>query len=273
MRIVELSNHPGGMLQDIYLRRQTAFERARSEYEGALARHRRHVADLRDQRDHARAQRRWWAWLRHSLAVWRAESRVPRRPAAAQEPTGQEDILRAGIAGEQLVVREFSRALNDDWALLRGYRNRRGEIDHLLLGPRGLFAIEVKHRNATVHVNGDNWQFDKYDRYGNLVEQGSIADRRGRSPSTQLNEPVAELEQFLRSRRQTVTIGRMVMLTHPRSRLGSTSNLTVDVVATSTGYVIDHLSRSPATLGPQQLAQLEHLIVRDHHHHEARRRR
>jgi hypothetical protein len=109
---------------------------------------------------------------------------------------------------------ELGRALNDDWTLLRGYRNNRGEIDHILLGPRGVFAIEVKHRNATVQVNGDDWQFDKYDRYGNLVERGRIADRGGRSPSRQLNEPVAELERFLRSRREPVTIGRIVMLTH-----------------------------------------------------------
>jgi len=44
----------------------------------------------------------------------------------------------AGIAGEQLVATELGRVLDDDWTLLRGYRNRRGEIDQLLLGPRGL---------------------------------------------------------------------------------------------------------------------------------------
>ena len=63
----------------------------------------------------------------------------------------------AGIAGEQLVASGFGRVLNDEWTLIRGYRNRRGEIDHLLLGPRGLAAIEGKHRNALVHCDGDHW--------------------------------------------------------------------------------------------------------------------
>ena len=268
MRIVELSNHPGRLLQDMHLRRQTAGERARSEYQGALAQHRRRVQALRDQRDRARGQRRWWAWLRHSFAVWRQQARAPGPPAATLGPTDQEDILRAGMTGEQLVAADFGRALNDDWVLLRGYCNRRGEIDHIMLGPGGVFAIEVKHRNATVHVNGDDWRFCKYDRYGNLVEQGWIADRRGRSPSVQLNEPAAELERFLRRRRQPVKIRRLVIFTHPRSRLGSMENLTVDAVATATGHLIDHLNRAPAALGRQQLAQLEQLIVRDHHHHE-----
>ena len=57
----------------------------------------------------------------------------------------------AGIEGEQLVASGLGRVLDDEWTLIRGYRNRRGEIDHLLLGPRGLIAIEGKHRNALVH--------------------------------------------------------------------------------------------------------------------------
>jgi hypothetical protein len=32
------------------------------------------------------------------------------------------------------------------------------------------------------------------------VDQGELADRRGRSPSVQLNEPAGQLEEFLRSR-------------------------------------------------------------------------
>ena len=57
----------------------------------------------------------------------------------------------AGIEGEQLVASGLGHVLNDEWTLIRGYRNKRGEIDHLLLGPHGLIAIEGKHRNALVH--------------------------------------------------------------------------------------------------------------------------
>jgi Nuclease-related domain len=176
------------------------------------------------------------------------------------------------MAGEQIVAAGLGRVLGDDWTLLRGYRNRRGEIDHLLLGGQGLIAIEVKHRNATVHCDGDDWWFDKYDRYGNLVEQGRLCDRRERSPSVQLNEPASLLEGFLRSRGYPVSIQRVVLFTHPRSVLGSCRNPTVRI-ATSTDYVIDLLSGSPPALEAGQLARLEQLIVRDHRFHEARRSR
>jgi Nuclease-related domain len=169
------------------------------------------------------------------------------------------------------VPADLGRALGGDWTLLRGYRNRRGEIDHLLVGPRGLFAIEVKNVNATVHIDGDRWRADKYDNYGNLVVQRPIEDRRGRSPSEQLNDSAAELERFLRERGQPVTIQRVVVLTHRRSRLGPSRRPTVHV-ATSTGEVLDLVRASADQLGERQRAEVQRLIRRDHDFHERRRR-
>jgi len=271
VRIVELSNHPRAMLQQTRQRRAAADRRAQSEYENALARHRARVQRARKARDKARAQHRWLTWLRCALAVRREQRQAPSPPGPADGVSDQEEILAAGITGEQLIAAGFGRVLGDDWTLLRGYRNNRGEIDHLLLGPQGLIAIEGKHLNATVHCVGDNWRFEKYDRYGNLVEQDEISDKTGRSPSVQLNEPAAMLEDFLRSRGHRVPVQRVVLLTHPRSKIGNRRNPTVRI-ATSTDYVVSLLNSSPPALGAAELTQLEQLIVRDHRFHESRRR-
>jgi Nuclease-related domain len=151
-------------------------------------------------------------------------------------------------------------------------RHRRGEIDHLLLGPRGLFAIEVKNINATVHIDGDRWRADKYDNYGNLVEQRPVTDRRGRSPSEQLNEPAGELERFLHERGQKVTVQRVVVLIHRRSGLGATRDLTV-LVGTSIGYLLSLVGDSPDDLGPAERAEIKRLIRRDHDVRSKSRRR
>jgi hypothetical protein len=272
MQIVELSNHPDAMLQEIHRRRAAAEEQQRSRFEDERARHNARVKQAQDARDHARAGHRWWAWLRCILVLRRERRQVPRPPLPIRRPADREEALTAGMAGEQMAAAAFGRVLGDDWTLLRGYRNRRGEIDHLLLGPGGLIAIEGKHRNATVHCDGDDWWFDKYDRYGNLVGRGEMADRQGRSPSVQLNEPAAQLEGFLRSRGYPVPVQRVVLLTHPRSRLGNCTKATVHV-ATSANDVIKLARRSPAALDAQQLTQLQRLIVRDHKFHEARRPR
>jgi Nuclease-related domain len=275
MRVIELSNHPGDMLADVARRRRAAESRGKARYEDALIQHQARVRALRFKRDRARRSRNWWTWLRLIVAVWAEKRRGPATPAAqatdTDTDTDTEEKIRAGIAGEQLVAAELGRALGDDWTLLRGYRNRRGEIDHLLLGPGGLFAIEVKNINATVHIDGDRWQADKYDNYGHLVEQRLIADRKGRSPSEQLNEPAAELERFLLARGQPVTVQRVVVLAHKRSRLGPRHHPTVHV-GTSTGYVLSLVNEAGSTLGEQKRAEVQRLIRRHHEFNDRRRR-
>src|SRR5580704_7619585 len=269
MHVVELSNHPGDLLDDASRRRVAAEKQALSVYQDALIRYRARVQTVKVKRDRARAQRRWGTWLRLAFAGWKEKRQVPRPPVPAAGHTDLEEKLMAGIAGEQLVAVELGRALDDDWTLLRGYRNRRGEIDHLLLGPGGLFAIEVKNLNATVHVDRDRWRADKYDNYGNLVEQRMIADRKGRSPSTQLNEPANDLERFLFEHGQPVTVERVVILAHRRSRIGAARNLTVRV-GTSADYLLTLIgSRSrQEPLTDQQRTEIRRLIQRDHAHHD-----
>src|SRR5271170_2697436 len=271
MRVIELSNHPGDMLHDVSLRRQATQKQAQARYEDALIQHQARVQTIRVQRDRARKTDHWWTWLRLIFAVWTEQRRAPRPPLPGAGDSDTEEKIRAGIAGEQLVATELGRALGDDWTLLRGYRNRRGEIDHLLLGPRGLFAIEVKNINATVHIDGDRWRADKYDNYGNLVEQHPVEDRRGRSPSEQLNDSAAELERFLHERGQPVTVQRVVVLTHRRSRLGPSHHPTVHV-GTSTGYVLGLVHATADALTERQRSKVQRLIRRDHDFNNRRRR-
>jgi hypothetical protein len=245
MRVVPLSDHPGAMLR--------------------AARQRR-VA-----RDAARPQRRWSAWLRGLFAVFRVRRPVPMAGPRASQPTDEEGKLAAGVAGESFVAGELGRALDDEWTLLRGYHNRRGEIDLVLLGPRGLFAIEVKNQNGRIDCHGDQWWSTRYDKYGNQVEaRREMSDRRGRSPSVQLNEPATVLQGFLASRGHPVTIGRVVALVHPRSQLGRCTRPTVEI-CTSVRELLRMLYASPVSVTPSERAALEQLIVRDHRFHAQHR--
>jgi Nuclease-related domain len=260
MRTVGLSDHPGDLLTAETRRREAASSQARTQYEKQLK-------VLRQQRDVARGQRKFLTYLRLALAIARHKRT---RPQSVTAPTDAEEILRAGVAGELKVATELGRGLDDEWTLLHGYRNSRGEIDHLLLGPKGLFAIEVKNINATVSVQGDTWQADKYDRYGNLVEQYTIADRRGRSPSVQLNQSADSLASFLHNRGQSVPVRRVVALAHQRSRLGNHANLTVNVAVT-TDDILRLVRDSPDDLDAKRRQAILALIEHDHAYHEKRR--
>lgn len=269
MRTIELSNHPADALRIARQRREGSGRRSRAEFAEALARHERLIQRAASARDKARAQQRWLAWLRATIAIRKLRRLAP-VPPVISVPQDAEEKLAAGIAGEQQAVTEFDRVLGDDWVLFRGYCNRRGEIDHLLLGPPGLVAVESKHLNATVHCDGDSWRFEKFDRFGNLADRGTLADRGGRSPGAQLNEPADMLEQFLHTRGSPVSILRVVLLTHPNARLGSCRHPSVHVT-TSALSLAGQLNDIPPLLSAVQRARLEELIARDHRYHEARR--
>jgi hypothetical protein len=271
MRLVELSDHPGTLLRDIRRERGADSRRARAAHARELADHEARLARTRARRDDARASHRWWAWIRAAFAAWAVRRKAPRHGVVTSVPTPQEESIAAGRAGEQLVATELGAVLTNEWILFRGYRNGRGEIDHLLLGPGGVFAVEVKYHNATVYVSGDEWQFDKFDRWGNRVEHGRIEDRTGRSPSVQLNEPADELARFLRSRGQPVVITRIVILNHPRSRIGGQRGATVQV-ATASRDIVDLVRQSRIEFSDGRITQIASLIERDHRYHDARRR-
>jgi hypothetical protein len=176
-----------------------------------------------------------------------------------------------GIRGEQEVADVLRGALGDAWVLVKGYRNRRGEIDYLLLGPGGLFAIEVKYVNGTFAITRERWGYIRYDNYGNQVGEGLLQDARRRPPNVQLAEPLAMLEQFLASRGQSARMRPVVLLNHPKAKVSRCASDVGLEVLTSTVQLRDLILASDAQFAARKLAEIERLVVRDHHFHEERR--
>jgi len=65
---------------------------------------------------------------------------------------------RAGIQGEKAVV-EALHELDDSYYLINDIMagEKRGNIDHVLLSPKGIFAIETKNYTGDVRCEGDRW--------------------------------------------------------------------------------------------------------------------
>ena len=232
-------------------------------------------AGRQSQLDHARRQRdragNPLARLRWAVTAWwlRLLARAPRQPAALVLSHGEEAIM-GGIKGEQEVADALNAALGNAWTLIKGYRNRRGEIDYLLLGPGGLFAIEVKYVNGTFAVTRERWQYVRYDNYGNQVGEGLLQDARRRPPNIQLGEPLALLEQFLASRGQPVRMRAVVLLNHPKARISGCAPDVGVAVLTATAQLRDLVKAAEGQLAARKLAEIERLIIRDHHFHEER---
>ena len=192
-----------------------------------------------------------------------------------RQRAGEEDrVWQAGSEGESKVTAYLSSRLGDDWTLLSGYRGTGGEIDQILVGPKGACALETKFINGKVIVLGDDWTLTKYDKYGNVVERGKqVQDRAGRSPSAQINGSVKPLESFLSKRKIIPRVGRAVILAHDRSDIQLVKDQSVDEITTLRQLNIEKLFTGTDPLSAEVAASVVQHIQRDHEFHKKRSQR
>ena len=90
-------------------------------------------------------------------------------------------IYRGGWEGEKRVIKLLSSKLSDDYILLNDLylRGGGGDIDHVVLGPNGIFVLETKNWNGNISCNGDLWQ-----RAGKQNFKGSPSRQVKRNAST-----------------------------------------------------------------------------------------
>ncbi|MEL7156827.1 MAG: nuclease-related domain-containing protein [Actinomycetota bacterium] len=258
-----------------------ATERSRSEAvfeEGVWqTRHRK----ARAERQLARARRPRWRRLlalssddeRLALqAMDEAQFRIEEARLTQQQLERVVHQQEAGIRGEQALADGLAE-LSDDWTMLRGYRNGRGEADSVLVGPLGLWAVEVKNRNVRLNVDGDRLWCERLDRWGNVVGSDDATDRSGRTWARQVTDVADDLARWLRRRDHEVPIRTAVMVLNQRATLGMVNNPPVDLVGTDSRHLLEAIQRSPTVIGPTARQTIVELIRRDHRHHHRRRRR
>jgi hypothetical protein len=97
-------------------------------------------------------------------------------------------IYKAGWAGEKEVAKLLSSKLNDDYFLINDLylHDGGGDIDHIILGPSGIFVLETKNWSGEISCNGDAWQ-----RIGKRNFKGS--------PSLQAKRNAAKVKHIIDS--------------------------------------------------------------------------
>lgn len=184
-------------------------------------------------------------------------------------------IWQKGAEGEQTVQEYLKERLDDTWVLLCGYKNRKGEIDQILVGCTGVFALEVKFINGDIYCDAKRWSRNKYDRYGNLVERNlPITDKNGRCPACQVNESADDLEIFLNQKMGYASaIKRAVILAHSSCRVKEIKNPTVDMITTLKEWDLrTFLKASSVTLNKKEVHHIVKLIGQDHAFHHSKQK-
>lgn len=119
-----------------------------------------------------------------------------------------------GIGGEQTVIDALS-SLDNNYYLINDIilPERNGNIDHLVLGPNGIFVIETKNYEGNIICYGDDW----YRRY---LGYNASKDYPMESPSRQVKRNAVNLKQFLLNKNDEEYIRRtwvngIVVFTNP----------------------------------------------------------
>jgi len=270
MRTLTLSDHTADKVAAAVARREAEDVAAANAYRSALSTREAHLNSHRKAVSEAWENREIFSIVISviRLGIVHLSSKKPDNPVK-RPPDRDEIIWASGNEGERRVADYLSK-LPDDWILISGYRNAKGEIDQILLGPRGIFAIEIKNIKGLFHCDGDRWWYDKYDVYGNLVEtKKPLADKHRRGPSKQLNDSADQLQSFLAKRVNVSHVHRVLVLAHDSSRLGNLRNITVDTVATINSLDLDRLfSLSSISLNSQAVERVSQAIKKHHDFYE-----
>jgi hypothetical protein len=125
--------------------------------------------------------------------------------------------LRAGLQGQNRTP-EILANLGDDYYLLNNLQlpGRADDVDHMVIGPNGVFALETKNHRGHIFWREGQWYQEKVSRRGRLQPEEPIRD-----PSQQLKRNVDYLRGCINrtdpglSQRTRLWIEGAAVFTHP----------------------------------------------------------
>jgi len=160
------------------------------------------------------------------LLVWLINRRSGRREHARPLPGSRERDARLvmGRSGERHVGQVLARELSPDFVLVNGLKLPRGagDIDHMVVGPTGVFLLETKTMAGQIECAPDGtWRRMKVGRAGTRYE-AYIGD-----PATQVQRNIFAVRNCLRQhipnlfRGTSLWIEGLVVFAHPRTELSA----------------------------------------------------
>ncbi|KAF5062766.1 Nuclease-related domain protein [anaerobic digester metagenome] len=96
-----------------------------------------------------------------------------------------------GLKGENTVFK-YLETLPKDYFIFNDVKlyEKRGNIDHIVVGPTGIFVIETKNYSGRYRIKGNQWFYYKDGGYKKLY----------RTPASQIINNAVDLKKFLKSK-------------------------------------------------------------------------
>jgi hypothetical protein len=161
--------------------------------------------------------------------------------------------LRAGLRGQRRMVKLLA-PLDDNYYLINNLKlpGRADDVDHLLVGPNGIFALETKNHRGRIFAENGQWYQAKLSRNGRPQPKNPIRD-----PVQQLKRNVDYLRTCINrtdpelSRRTRLWIEGAVVFVNPAASIdlppAVERQLSFPVLRARDlpGYVLEQVPRRP----------------------------
>jgi hypothetical protein len=136
-----------------------------------------------------------------------------------------------GEEGERFLQQALRSILDDRYIAFWGFpRSRGGDVDAVVVGPSGVFAIEAKHHNGDIQYTEGGWRQVKTGRGGTAY----FGDNFG-NPGAQTMGGVHDLKAFLEQKNIKTFIHGVLVFTNPEANL----YIEKDTKALSVCHIVD----------------------------------
>lgn len=177
---------------------------------------------------------------------------------------------QSGLEAEDLVV-QYLQNLSDDYFLINDIKlpDSRGNIDHVVLGPNGIFVIETKNYSGQLICNGDEW-LRHYEGGMKISMKGRPYWQEDRdydlgSPSKQVKRGAVKIKQIIESSKVfakplKVWVEGIVVFTNPSVEL-QLSNITVPILQIDELYTYIKSKKSGIKFSSHELESIGKAIL------------
>lgn len=161
--------------------------------------------------------------------------------------SGNSAILISGIQGEEKVRAQLRKILSSDYFVFYNYPSPHGDIDALVVGPTGVYVLEVKNINGHITVDGDNWDRIKIGR-GGTAYKPKIG-----SPSLQAKRNATFVRDLLRENGINLRVQAIVVLANPEAKVNIV-NMPEHVIVTDLNELGKIITEETAPTGKKNIS-------------------
>ena len=165
----------------------------------------------------------------------------------------------SGVQGESAQARLLS-LLPDDYYILQNltvtYEDKSSEIDAVVVGPTGVFAVEAKNMGGLIEANGAERQWVQHK----IGRRGTPYSNTFYSPVKQVRTHVYRLANHLRDNGFRVTVESAVYFSNPETQvrqINEDSRTPVFSAAENGGAdLLAYITRFPVVLHPDRVQRI-----------------